>query len=338
MQPGQSIILAGGTYKLGAPLVLQRGNDGTHAEPKKIQASEDSTAVLSFENSAPGLQILGDWWIVSGVSVTKSTSTGIRISGHHNVVEKCGAFANANTGIQISGSSLDKKEKWPSFNLVSASVAHDNKDQAESDADGFAAKLTVGKGNVFLNCVAHNNCDDGWDLYTKLEMGPIEPVLVENCVAYGNGTLSDGTMTRGDGNGFKLGGEGIAVAHEVRNCVSFANKTAGFTSNSNPAVRIKKAFSADNGGANFSFSVYGQTKPEFVLSSLYSLRTAAGPADVFAPGLLSGSVYLFDGTISKNGKGETLNPDMFRAVQPPAEILPGPDGMPDLKGYLELKN
>lgn len=336
LRPGQSIALADGLYKLTSALVLQRGNDGAPGAPKSIVGSGSGNVTLSFENSAPGLLIMGDWWIVSGFSVTKSTSTGIRIAGHHNVTERCVSFSNANTGIQISGSSADPRERWPSRNLVSGCIAHDNKDPAESDADGFGAKLTVGEGNAFENCVARNNCDDGWDLYTKLETGPIGSVKVERCVAYRNGVMSDGTVTKGDGNGFKLGGEGISVAHEIIDCYSFANKTGGFTANSNPAVLVRNAVSADNVGPNFAFGVYGQARPAFILSSLYSVRTAAGPADLFSPGLLSDSVYLFDGAASKNGKGESLASDAFAAANPPVEVVPGGE-RPEMGGYLEQK-
>ena len=39
--------------------------------------------------------------------------------------------------------------------------------QGYEDADGFAAKLTVGDGNVFDGCISYNNADDGWDFFAK---------------------------------------------------------------------------------------------------------------------------------------------------------------------------
>ncbi|GGV18343.1 hypothetical protein GCM10010275_69980 [Streptomyces litmocidini] len=41
------------------------------------------------------------------------------------------------------------------------------------DADGFAAKLTVGAGNVFRRAVSHHDTDDGRDLCTKPGTGPL---------------------------------------------------------------------------------------------------------------------------------------------------------------------
>ena len=100
------------------------------------------------------------------------------------------------------------RDQWPSNNLILSAESHDNADSDGEDADGFAAKLTVGTGNVFRYAVSHNNIDDGWDLYTKTDTGPIGPVTIEDSLSYNNGTLSDGTQNgNGDRNGYKLGGE-----------------------------------------------------------------------------------------------------------------------------------
>src|SRR6185369_6271589 len=123
------------------------------------------------------------------------------------------------------------------------------------NADGFACKLTAGNGNVFRGCVSHNNIDDGWDLYTKTDTGPIGPVTLDQCVAYGNGSLSDGTSNaNGDRNGFKLGGSDIAVAHLVTRCVAIGNGKNGFTWNSNHgAIRVINCLALDNAEGNFNF-------------------------------------------------------------------------------------
>ena len=56
---------------------------------------------------------------------------------------------------------------WPSYNLILNCTSYGNADAGYEDADGFAAKLTVGDGNVFDGCIAHHNADDGWDLIRK---------------------------------------------------------------------------------------------------------------------------------------------------------------------------
>lgn len=140
-------------------------------------------------------------------------------------------------------------------NLIVSSESHDNSDSDGEDADGFAAKLTTGTGNVFRYDVSHHNIDDGWDLYTKTDTGAIGPVTIENSLSYNNGTLSNGTQNKnGDRNGYKLGGEDIKVNHVVRNSIAYRNGKHGFTYNSNPGtLTMSNNVSIDNGTRNFSF-------------------------------------------------------------------------------------
>jgi hypothetical protein len=121
----------------------------------------------------------------------------------------------------------------------------------------FAAKLTTGTGNVFRYSVSHNNIDDGWDLCTKTDTGAIGPVTIEYSLSYGNGTLTDGTQNpNGDRNGYKLGGDGIAVNHIVRHDVAYKNGHHGFTYNSNPGtMNISNNASIDNTERNFAFDL-----------------------------------------------------------------------------------
>ncbi|KAI7244621.1 hypothetical protein KC345_g12147, partial [Hortaea werneckii] len=145
---------------------------------------------------------------------------------------------------------------WPSYNQIIGVYSHDNFDPDNGeDADGFAAKLTIGPGNVFDSCISAWNTDDGWDLYTKSDTGPIGTVTIKNSIAYKNGQTSDGNSTaNSDGNGFKLGGEKIAVNHIVQNSIAFQNKKHGFTYNSNPgSIQLTNNTSWSNGESNFAF-------------------------------------------------------------------------------------
>ena len=111
-----------------------------------------------------------------------------------------------------------------------------NRDDAGVNADGFGAKLSVGEGNRFIECIARENADDGFDLYSKSILGPIGAVMIDRCVACGNG-----------GMGFKLGGEDQQAAHEVRDCLAYANAGGGFSANSNQALRLSGLISWKNG-------------------------------------------------------------------------------------------
>ncbi len=103
--------------------------------------------------------------------------------------------------------------------------------------------------------MSHNNIDDGWDLYTKTDTGAIGPVTIEDSLSYDNGTLSDGTVnSNGDRNGYKLGGDDIAVNHVVRRSIAFHNGKHGFTYNSNPgSMAVSNNLSIDNAQRNYSW-------------------------------------------------------------------------------------
>jgi hypothetical protein len=159
---------------------------------------------------------------------------------------------------------------------VLSAESHDNADSDGEDADGFAAKLTVGTGNVFRYAVSHNNIDDGWDLFTKTDTGPIGPVTIEDSLSFNNGTLSNGTVnSNGDRNGFKLGGEDISVNHVIRRDIAYRNGKHGFTYNRNlGTMTISNNLSIDNTERNFSFD--GGTS---VFRNNTSCRSGSGTND-----------------------------------------------------------
>lgn len=200
VSPGQKIVLLSGTYNLESTVTVQPGIDGTESQPI-IMAAESSTdrPVFDFGKNCEGMVLAGDHWYYQGFDVTNSANAkdGIRLCGSSCTVDNVRTYHNGNTGLQISRfTSTDTKEEWPSNNLVLNCTSYGNADEGYEDADGFAAKLTIGEGNVFDGCIAYNNADDGWDLFAKVETGSIGAVTIQNCVAYGNGYLEDGTDAR----------------------------------------------------------------------------------------------------------------------------------------------
>jgi hypothetical protein len=193
--PGQPIILAGGTYYQSRALVIERGNDGTAARPKILKAASRERPILDFSSSGGGMQIWGDWWVIEGIDVrnTPGNVKGVQVAGSDNVLSDLRVYNCGDTGLQISGSSAEPFEKWPARNSVRLSASWGNADPAWNNADGFAAKLSCGEGNSFFGCMAYSNIDDGWDLYAKIDSGPIGAVVIDSCVAFRNGSLPDGT-------------------------------------------------------------------------------------------------------------------------------------------------
>jgi hypothetical protein len=335
LQPGQTIYVRGGVYHLTAPVVIERGNEGVSGKLKALTAYPGERPIFDFDQNSSGFILDGDYWKISGIDITRSNTHGFRISGNYNRIELVNTYANGDSGLQISAAPGGKPDQWPSHNLILDCTAYDNRDPSENNADGFAAKLTCGPGNVFRGCISHNNCDDGWDLYSKLENGPISPVTVENCIAYDNGRLSDGTNTKGDGNGFKMGGEGLAVQHVLRNSLAFRNRSDGITSNSDPAIIVENNTSVDNGKANFDFSHYANASPQFVAKHNISFRTAAGKADFIPAFLATDDNYFFNGTVSVNAGGKQVSAADFKSVTP-APFLRKKDGAIRSNDYMAL--
>ncbi|MGW6496769.1 carbohydrate-binding protein [Nonomuraea angiospora] len=258
---GGTIYVRGGTYNYSQTVTIAPGNNGTSSARKKLSAYPGETPILNFsaqseDSAARGLAVNGSYWHVYGIVVERAGDNGIFVGGSNNIIERTETRFNRDTGLQLSRIASDTpRDQWPSNNLILSALSHDNADSDGEDADGFAAKLTVGSGNVFRYCVSRNNIDDGWDLYTKTDTGAIGPVTIEDSLSYNNGTLSDGSQAgNGDRNGYKLGGEDIAVNHTIRRSIAYRNGKHGFTYNRNPGtMTVSDNVSIDNSERNYSF-------------------------------------------------------------------------------------
>jgi hypothetical protein len=336
-KPGQRIILAGGEYRPQKGVVIARGNSGTPERRKTIQSAGGERAILDFSGATAGMVVWGDYWTIRNIDVCKTTGNvkGLQIGGDNTIVEGVKTYDCGDTGLQISGMSSEPVEKWPANNLILNCTSYNNNDPAQNNADGFAAKLTCGNGNVFRGCIAYSNIDDGWDLFSKIERGPIGPVTIESCVSYKNGSLVDGTGN-GDGNGFKLGGDGIAVAHVLKNSIAFCNGSSGITSNSDPSVIIENCTSFANAGANVNLYGKGNGLRLFKAANVISMKGGTGDVYREMPELASENNYFWNGATSNNKTGTVCAPDIFVSID--TATVPGrkADGSIDMKGFLEL--
>lgn len=336
---GQTIELAGGTYEMTAPLKIERGINGTKNARITLKPAKKTRAILDFSKAKGGMQLWGNYWHVYGIDVcnTPGNIKGLQIAGSNNKIESVNTYKNGDTGLQISGTSAETIERWPSNNLILNCTSYDNCDPGMNNADGFAAKITCGEGNVFRGCMAYNNLDDGWDLFSKIESGPIGAVTIENCITFNNGTLTDGTGD-GDGNGFKLGGDGIAVPHVLRNSISYNNNAAGITSNSDPAIILENNTSFGNKGQNITLYGKGSSELKFVAKNNISMN--GGAADTYGDlaSLKTNDNYFFNGTVSVNAAGQTLNADIFVSTDVTVMPVRENNGSINMHGLLELKN
>ncbi|MHA7966528.1 bacterial Ig-like domain-containing protein [Paenibacillus sp. CAU 1782] len=330
VMPGQRIVVREGQYVRNSSLQIARYNDGREGAPKTIIAEPGARPVIDFNRRSEGVVLSGNHWHISGLDFARSAGNtkGFTIGGSYNIVENSRFYENGDTGLQISRTDVTEQDpaNWPSYNLILNSTSFDNRDPSDNNADGFAAKLTSGAGNVFRGCIAHHNIDDGWDLYTKAGTGAIGSVLIEDSIAYGNGFLTDGTVGAGDKNGFKLGGEGIHVPHLITGSMAFGNGAYGFTSNSNPGVILKDNIAFDNARANLSLTTYPNIPTDFTLEGFVSFQQANLPKDVYPAELASALNYLFDGTASMNSEGVSLTAANFASLEPVATYEREADG------------
>ncbi|GIH09730.1 silent information regulator protein Sir2 [Rhizocola hellebori] len=262
---GGTIFLRGGTYNLSQTVTIAPGNNGTSSARKTLSAFQSERPILNFSAQAEattnrGLALNGNFWRIFGIVVERAGDNGIFVGGSNNIIERTVTRFNRDSGLQISRiSESTPQSQWPANNLVLSAESHDNADSGGENADGFAAKLTSGPGNVFRYAVSHNNIDDGWDLFTKADTGPIGAVTIEDSLSYNNGTLSNGGQAgSGDRNGFKLGGEDISVNHIIRRNIAFGNGKHGFTYNRNLGTEtISNNLSIDNDSGNRNFNFDG---------------------------------------------------------------------------------
>lgn len=348
-QPGQYILMLNGTYT-GNSLKISRSMSGT--ADKHIKLVAETAGQVIFEGM--GISLTGSYWDIYGIHVHYPNAVGIQVGGNYNTIEMCIVEGSANTGIQISRVDGAEREAglsgllWPSYNLIKNCESFDNCDSGRNDADGFAAKLTSGEGNVFYGCIGHNNIDDGWDLFAKTISGEIGKVQIINCVAYNNGWLTtDDTSAAGyefgEGNGFKLGGSYMKGGHVLKNSVSFGNIGKGITSNSCPDCEIYNCTSygnaiGDDSDYNLGLNTKDSMLKEWVVSGLISVTTTANTttADLAPYSLLSESNYIYDGSESHNNQGVVVTDDWFENVDLTNLPTRNEDGTINMHGLLVL--
>ena len=379
---GHTIYLLGGTYKFSEMILIDSSNSGTANAMKTIKPYNGADVVFDFSGqgeanaSKRGIVLDGDYWHFYGFEITKAADNGMLLSGNNNTIERMVFNDNQDTGLQLSryNTSAATIADWPSNNLILNCTSKNNcDDKTMENADGFAAKLTCGEGNVFDGCMSYNNSDDGWDLYAKTETGPTGVVTIQNCVAFRNGYTEFGEgYGNCDGNGFKLGGGGVGTAHVVKNCLAFENLNCGFTDNNNPKLGSLTNCTAYNnnlgGNKKYNIACYRCTDPGADFSNVISyfskgnLTSNLGVSGVAVAndkfwGTIQNSIY-YNGAYYQVGektaidnknntkvgtKGAAISDDDFEAVTVPQmgtdfdTAWRNSDGSVNTHGFMQVK-
>lgn len=239
-RPGFTIFVLPGTLRYSVTQTLSV--NGQQGSTVNLYAAPGARPIIDFagqprqDTAARGIILNGNFWHVRGLDIRNAGDNGMLITGSNNLIENVIFRGNGDTGLQITTPEAQATDNSRSSNnLILNCDSFDNFDPANNgeNADGFAAKLRIGPGNVFRGCRAWNNADDGWDFFASDDV-----VTIEDSWAFLNGIIAGGGNSAGDGNGFKLGGEPNGVGqghapHVVRGGAAFDNRTCGFTINNN---------------------------------------------------------------------------------------------------------
>jgi hypothetical protein len=243
----RTVCIKAGTYAMNTRFEFKKTRMGTASNRIIVQGDPNSTTkpVLNFasqprvgcgdnpdDGNLGGLTVNADYVTVKNIVVQGANDNCIKVQGANGLIEGVVARQCADAGIQISAGSGYTGSGTNNTVLNCDSYQNNDTQCNGENADGFAAKEATGTGNVFRGCRAWDNADDGWDLY-----GFASPVTIDNCWAMNQAATTEGSES--DGNGFKLGGDGISAAHRLSNLIAVGNSngssSCGFTENSNPA-------------------------------------------------------------------------------------------------------
>lgn len=284
---GEMILLEPGIYTIpytGSKNTITLEKSGRSGAPIKMAAANCGRARFDFSTPADeyvdkgfGFHLTGNYWYIKNIDVTRAGYHGMYIGagstseaspnvGQHNTIENSAFFDNRNTGLEINNGGA--------YNTIVNSDAYLNYDLKRNGgmADGFAPKQLQGMGNRFYGCRAWGNSDDGFDTYDSPH-----PVIIENSWAFSNGYDVWGFGLQGNGNGFKLGGNGKLQHNVITNSVAFDHPKVGFDLNGNTGgIRVLNNVAYAN-GQNFGLdNALASGEKHFVRNNI-SLN---GPDDI----------------------------------------------------------
>ena len=245
---GTVIQVRGGTYYPTA--TLQSTTNGTSSSPVTLTAYGSETVKIDGSSLPSGswiFKLTADYWNVSNMTFQNSPDSAV-------VCQSCTGtnWSNVKT-INGGDSGFTLTGDGTVNNTVKNLDSYGNYDAAThgQNADGVAIKFGSGTGNVVTGVRLYNNSDDGIDLWSFSS-----PVTIEHSWSFGNGVNRWGDSAfEGNGNGFKLGGNGVTVAHVVNNSAAWGNAGNGFTENSNTgAIVINRTTAYANSGWGYYFA------------------------------------------------------------------------------------
>lgn len=238
VRPGDVVYMRGGTY----PINVHFKTSGTAAQPIVWASYPGETAVLDGSDRARGSSQDRVW--VDAVSfnhfvnfeVRNSPQQGIFVrDSNDNLFHGIVTHGNNGSGIQNYSGNRNRYEyivTYDNFDTVNGNG------KVGEDADGLG--ISAGDSNVISHVISYFNSDDGIDAWRSTN------TLIEHSISFDNGRGANG-----NGNGFKLGGNGEANYTVARFNIAFANKATGFSQNSGRFITLYNNTAFGNSGSSF---------------------------------------------------------------------------------------
>ena len=262
---GDTVYFRGGTYHVTDDQVMKYSNPYAYVFAlEKAGTAARRTCFMGYPGERPvfdfsALQLDGQYRFAAfylGANYLHLRNFDIvgvpvRITGHTQsecVSARKGSYCIVENICMHDNMAIGYYQTTGSHNLVVNCDAYNNYDDYSEgtyggNVDGFGCHVThtTDVGNVFRNCRAWRNSDDGFDL-----INCATAVEIDHCWAFYNGyqTTKDPKNTsefKSAGNGFKAGGWGmgsgktkcpeVCPQHYVHHCVAFRNKSNGIYSN-----------------------------------------------------------------------------------------------------------
>ena len=233
---GDEVILQSGTYTIpytaGLKNTIYLTQSGTssayinvHSEPNTLATIDFQFPNFAWVQDSYGISLTGSYWKFKGLIITRAGYQGVYVEGGYNTFEYCIFYDNRNSGLEIN--------KGGHHTTVLNCDAYHNYDPKKggSMADGYAVKQLQGAGNQLLFCRSWDNSDDSYDTFDSPEF-----VILRGCWAFNSGIdiWNDPNIAfSGNGNGFKVGGNGALQNNVLSHCVSFGHPSKGFDQNNN---------------------------------------------------------------------------------------------------------
>lgn len=292
--PGDTLYLKEGTYSFSDKFSINK--QGSASQYIVIAGYPGDRVILDFRKVAYGTRGItvhanSVYVHIKDLEIAYSGKNNLYNEGSYCLFENLDIYGSADTGCQMKKGghniikNVDSHDNFD-YKTMSGSTANFG-----GNADGFADKQFTGAGNHYIGCRAWNNSDDGWDFFQRVSD---TQTIIEGCVCYQNGPayynmkdhprytvdkawfdskvgteMTDrygNTITitleqypcQGNGNGFKMGGQGTNHQILIHHCLAVANTARGFDQNNNGGTMWVYNNSAFDNGYNYGFTTaYG---------------------------------------------------------------------------------